>query len=169
MSVKINNITDLKSEIARLTVLKVEQEAYLSNQYALLRKKVEMPSRVLGALVSSVPGVDMVRGLFSSSFSKSANSEKSDWLTNTLRVGLPLVLNRTWLKKAGWLKKTLVLLASERAAGQINQDKIGSAIAKVADFIRPKTKKKKKQHNEVAALEEEVVVNFGIPPDSETY
>lgn len=166
MSIKINNITDLKGEIARLTALKAEQEAYLSNQYTLLRRKVEMPSRVLGALVSSVPGVDMVRGLFSSS-AKGIASGKSDWLTSTLRLGLPLVLNRTLLKKAGWLKKTLVLLASERAAGQINQDKVGSAISTVADFIRPK-KKKKKKHNEVAPLEEEIV-NFGIPPDSETY
>jgi hypothetical protein len=150
--------------------VRAEQEAYLSNQYVLLRKKVETPSRVLKAMLSSVPGVDMVRGLFAASSAKNKSSQKSDWLTNVMRFGLPFVLNKTFLKKAGWLKKSLVLLASERAAGEINQDRIGSVVSKVADFIRPQKKKKKKKHNEIAAFEEEEgVVNFGIPPDSETY
>lgn len=169
MSVKINNITELRNEIARQKRLKAEQEAYLSNQYTLLRKKVETPSRILGLVASSVPGLDMVKGLFSASVSRNKASESSDWLTNTLRVGLPLVLNRTLLKKAGWLKKSLVLLASERAAGEINQDRVGTAISKIADLIRPNKKKEKKKHNQIAAFDDDQVVNFGIPPDSETY
>src|SRR5690606_29348118 len=168
MSVKIHNIAELKEEIRRLTQLKNEQEAYLSNQYLLLRKKIETPSRLLGMLTSSIPGVDMVKGLFSSVLSKEKSDGKSDWLTNTLRVGLPLVLNKTLLKNVGWLKKTLVLLLSERAAGQVNQDKIGNVITKIADFVRPN--KKKKQHHDLPPLEgtQPEVPDFGIPPNSET-
>lgn len=166
MSTKINNIVDLKAEIARLKLLKAEQEAYLSDQYTLLRKKVEVPSRVLGTITSSIPGVDLVKGLFS--FAKSSDKgEKSDWLSNGLRLGLPLVLNRTLLRNAGWLKKTLVLFASNRAADEINEDRVGTAISKVANFIRPK--KKSKKHREVASFEaEQEGATMGIPPNSET-
>jgi len=168
MSIKIHSIVELKAEIARLTQLKNEQEAYLSNQYMLLRKKVEAPARLLGALTSGIPGVDVAKGLFSSVFSKAKQDNKSDWLTNTLRVGIPLVLNKTLLKNVGWLKKSLLLLLSERAVGQVNQDKIGNAISKVADFVRPN--KKKKRHNNLPPLEDMQLdrPDFGIPPDSET-
>ncbi len=168
MNVKIHNIAELREEIVRLTQLKNEQEAYLSNQYMLLRKKVEAPARLLETLTSSIPGVDLVKGLFSSVLSKGKSDSKSDWLTNTLRVGIPLVLNKTLLKNVGWLKKSLVLLLSERAVGQVNQDKIGNAISKVADFVRPN--KKKKRHNNLPPLEDMQLdrPDFGIPPDSET-
>lgn len=168
MSHKITNIADLQREIARLKNLKKEQEAYLLDQYALLRKKIEIPSRILGMVTSYIPGVDMVKGLFSSITSKNKVSGKSDWLTNTLRLALPLVLNKTLLKNAGWLKKSMVLLASEGAAGQINQDKIQSFVSKIVGFIRPA--KKKKKHKEVPPLAEskQDAFNFGIPPESET-
>ncbi len=169
MNVKINNIAELKAEIARLSQLKAEQEAYLSSQYMLLRKKIEAPARILGMLTSSIPGVDMVKGLFSSVLSKNKAAGKSDWLTNVLRVGLPLVLNKTLLRNVGWLKKSLVLLVSERAAGQVNQEKIGSILSKLTDLIRPK--KKKKKHNDLQPLDDahQDTLDFGIPPDSETY
>lgn len=172
MNTKINNVDELKIEIARLKRLQSEQEFYLGAQYTLLRKKIEMPSRVIGAITSSIPGFNMMRWLVSSVSSTKGGHEKkesgSDWLTRTLQFGLPLVLNTTFLKKSGWLKKYLVLLASETAAGQINQNSIASAISKVTEFIKPK--KKKKKYKGVPPLEEEQdTVNFGIPPDSETY
>lgn len=165
MSTKISNIVELKAEIARLKLLKAEQEAYLSDQYGLLREKVKMPSRVIGTIVSSIPGLDMVKSLFSAAI-PSIKSGKPDWLTNGLRLGLPLVLNRTLLRNAGWLKKAILLLASERAAGEINQDRVGSVISKVARFIRPK--KKSKKHREVASFEAEQHETTGAPADIET-
>lgn len=175
MSTKINNIDDLKSEITRISRLKVEQEAFLGDQYRLLRNKIAQPARVLGTLSSAIPGVDMLRGLFSAGASIAGKSKKpgaepssSDWLTKTFQIGLPLVLNKTLLKNAGWIKKSLVLLASETAAGKINQNAITSAISKVTDFVKPK--KKKKKHRVIEPLQDEKdVINFGIPPDSETY
>lgn len=171
MRININNSEDLKNEISRLSRLKIEQEEYLSDQYVLLRNKIETPSRVLGAVASNIPGIGLVKGLFSGigAVAKKSDHESGskDWLTRIFQVGVPLVLNKTLLKNSGWLKKSLVLLASEGAASNINQDKVSSVITKVANFIRPK---KKKSHRDIESLEEEQdTVNFGIPPDSETY
>lgn len=173
MKTKITNISDLNKEIVRLSRLKKEQEGYLTDQYILLKNKIETPSRVLGAIANSVPGVGLVKDVFSSvgaavNDKDKASSGKSDWLTKTLRIGLPFILNRTVLKKSGWLQKSLVLLASEGAAGQINQDRVSSLVSKVSNFIRPK--KGRKKHKDVQKFEEEQDTNnFGIPPDSETY
>lgn len=172
MSTKINNIDELKAEIARLKKLRNEQEFYLSTQYTLLRKKVGTPYRVLSAITSRVPGYGLVKGLISLMSEGESENEikqgsRSDWFTRTLQLGLPLVLNKTLLKGSGWLKKSLVLLASETAVGQINQNSVISAISKVTEFVKPK---KKKKHNDVPPLEDEPdVINFGIPPSSKTY
>jgi hypothetical protein len=61
----------------------------------------------------------------------------------------------------------LVLLASEGAVGQINKDNVNSFVGKIADYIRPK--KSKKKHKNIKPIEEQDTVNFGIPPESETY
>ncbi|MBL1410274.1 hypothetical protein [Sphingobacterium faecale] len=175
MKSKINNIGDLRLEIARLTQLKKEQEGYLVDQYQLLKHKVEAPVRFMNSLASSIPGVDLVKGIFSA-FGKSGGesnleaSNQSNWTARILQLGLPLVLNRTFLKNSGWLKKAIVLLASEGAVSQVTQGKVSSLVSKLAKFVRPK--KSKKKHKEVAPLEElenQDTVNFGIPPDSETY
>lgn len=170
MKRQIHNIEDLKLEIARLSQLKNEQEHYLTDQFHLLKRKIEAPARIMGAITSSIPGVDLIKGLFSTvgSVEKPESANKRDWLTRTMQLALPMVLNRTFLKKSGWLKKAVVLLASETAAGQVTQDKVGAVISKIADFVRPKRNKKK--HKSVPPLEEnDDTLNFGIPPDSETY
>lgn len=173
MKAKINNIGELRLEIARLNQLKKEQQAYLADQYHLLRHKVEAPARFVGTIASSIPGVDLVKGIFSSfkGGGSSGTLNQTDWLGRVVQLGLPLVLNRTFLRNSSWLKKALVLLASEKAVGGITQDKVESVISKITDFVRPK-KKSKKKHREVAPLAEvegEDTLNFGIPPDSETY
>ena len=172
MKVNINNSEDLKNELVRLSRLRKEQEIYLVDQYKLLKHKVEAPSRVIGAVASTIPGVSLVKGLFSSFGDvkklKNKGGGKSDWLTKVTQIGLPLILNRTMLKNSGWLKKSLVLLASEGAAGQVTKDNVSSFMGKIANFIRPD--KSKKKHKKVKSLEEEQVSpNFGIPPDSESY
>ncbi len=180
---RISNITDLQAEIARLKVQKKEQELFLINQYQLLKHKVETPARIFNMVASNVPGVDMVKGIFSTIGSKNT-SGKSDWLTKTLQLGLPLVLNKTLLRNAGWLKKGLVLLASETAAREVNQASVSSVIDKITAFIKPKKKKKKEKaealakevaaappnHPPMITAEESVQDNmYGIPKDSETF
>ncbi|ERJ57788.1 hypothetical protein [Sphingobacterium paucimobilis] len=174
MKSKINNIEDLRVEIARLSQLKKEQECYLADQYLLLKHKVEAPARLINTLTSSIPGVDFVKGLFSAfgggGATKVGAADQSNWMARALQLGLPLILNRTFLKNSGWLKKAIVLLASDSAVAQVTQGKVSSLASKLAKFVRPK--KSKKKHKDIAPLEElesQDVVNFGIPPDSETY
>lgn len=171
MRVNINNSVELKNELLRLSRLRREQELYLGDQYKLLKNKAQTPFRIIGAIASSIPGVDIFRRLFTT-FAKDKkdvnfSNDKSDWLTKITQLALPLVLNRTLLKNSGWLKKILVLLASEGAVGQINRDKVNNFVGKIADYIRPK--KSKKKHKNIKPIEEQDTINFGIPPDSEAY
>ncbi|MBV2228665.1 MULTISPECIES: hypothetical protein [Sphingobacterium] len=186
MRTKVTNFDELTAEIARLKVQKKEQEAFLLNQYELLKHKVEAPARIANMIFNRVPGVSTVKGLFSGISQVTNKNNKADWLTKTLQLGLPLVLNRTLLKNAGWLKKGLVLFGSETVASQVNQSKITAVIDKLTSLIKPKNKKKKKKNEElveaVAAnpippnhppmitAEESVQDNvYGIPKDSEAY
>lgn len=148
MKTKINNLNELKWEIARLTELKREQESYLNDQYALLKDKVEAPARVFGTVASSIPGFNLMKSMVSSigkASPKDAHGVATgDWLTKAIRIGLPIVLNSTFLKKSGWIKKALVLFASQTATSQITQDTVTNVLAKVTSFIRPKKSKSKR-------------------------
>ncbi|GHE40147.1 hypothetical protein [Sphingobacterium griseoflavum] len=168
-SQKINNLQDLKAEIARVNVRKREQEAYLLDQYGLLKNKIEAPLRFVKNMTAVVPGAGIVKGV-ANNISKAMKGKDADWLTNVLQIGTPLVLNSTLLKNAGWLKKAVVLLASETAVGQVNQNKISSFISRVTSFIKPKGGKKKKKKNLPTGLVvEDESPDFGLPSNSETY
>src|SRR5690606_8306812 len=143
-SQKINNLQDLKVEIARVNQRRREQEAYLTEQYDLLKKKIDAPARFFRNLTSNIPGAGVVKGVVNG-IGKVTQGKDADWLTNVLQIGAPIVLNSTLLRKAGWVKKALVLLASETAIGQVNQNRISNVISKVSAFIRPKDKKKKRK------------------------
>lgn len=161
---KIRNLKELKEEIARLKELKNEQEAYLKAQFTLFNNKIEAPIRFFNSLKNNIPGVNIVQQLFAKS-----NNPDSDWLTKTLRIGVPFIMNRLFLKNTGVLKKALMLLLSERAVGQINQDKISGLISKLTNFIRPKKKKKKGVQIEGEPAIKDEVNEYGIPSYSETY
>lgn len=167
---KINNLQDLKAEIARVNVRKREQEAYLLDQYGFLKTKIESPLRFVRNLTSSIPGASAVKGV-ATSIGKAMQGKDADWLTSVLQIGTPLVLNTTLLRNAGWLKKAMVLLASETAIGQVNQNKISGFISKITNFIKPKAKKKKKKNKEGSegAFVEDESPAFGLPTNSETY
>lgn len=161
-SPKINNLSDLQAEIARLNLRRKEQEAYLTDQYDLLKVKVNAPVRFFQQLAAQVPGVGMLKGL-TSSVGKAMRSKDADWLTRVLQLGAPIVLNSTVLKRAGWLKKAMVLLASETAIGQVNQEKISGLLNKVTSFLKPKKKKKKKKPEEdtiekIAVMEQQAAI-----------
>ncbi len=160
---KIRNLQELKAEISRLKALKNEQEVYLKTQFTLLNNKIEAPIRFFNSLKDNIPGVNIIQQLFSKS-----NNPDSDWLTKTLRIGVPFIMNRLFLKNTGVLKKALMLLLSERAVGQINQDKISGLISKLTSFIRPKKKKNKGVQTEGTIIKDEVN-EYGIPSYSETY
>jgi len=149
---KIKNLDDLRAEIARLKMLAGEQEQYLSDQYRLFNNKVEAPARFFKSLFSWLPGADVAKGLFAK------REEGGDWVSKALRIGLPVVLNRLFLRKAGLLKRAIVTILSQQAAGSLNKENVSSLINKLADFVRPSGKRRRHKH-----------VDYGIPPDSETY
>lgn len=164
---KIKNLAELKAEIARVELLKIEQERYLVDQYTLLKHKIEAPRRFFGAITSAIPGGNVVKNVVSA-VGKASRSEGGDWLTRVLQIGTPFVLNSTVLRNAGWLKKALVMLASETAIGQVNQDKVSGFVSKLSNFIRP-GRRKKKQKKDIPAVIEDESPDFGLPPNSETY
>ena len=150
---KIKNLDDLRLEIVRLKVLASEQEHYLNDQYKLFNEKVEAPIRFFKSAVSWLPGVDVAKNLFAK------GNKEEDWVTKAFRIGLPVVLNRFFLRKAGFIKRALLTLVSQQAVGALNKDSVSSLITKVADFIRPAKKGRKGTKH----------VDYGIPPDSEAY
>ena len=149
----ITNVDELRAEISRLTLLQKEQENYLSDQFILLQDKIESPIRVFNKLTSWFPKIGNDLNSFSG-----ATDTNSDWLTNSLRVGLPFLFNKVLFRKAGFLKKALLLIATQKMAGSVNQEKITKIIDKVTDIIRPKSQKSNKKRKD-----------YGIPPDSESY
>jgi len=148
----IRNVDELKAEIARLKLLQKEQESYLSDQFILLKDKVESPIRFFNKITSWFPKLTNNINSFGSS------DLNSDWVTNSLRIGLPFLFNKVLFRKAGFIKKALLLVATQKMAGGLNQDKITKIIDKITDIIRPKAKKTRKRTKD-----------YGIPPDSETY
>ena len=150
---KIKNLGDLRLEIARLKALAQEQESYLGDQCQLLREKVAAPVRFLKSLAMWVPGASFTKGLFEK------GKKDEDWLNKVLRIGLPIVLNRFFLRKAGFLKRALVTLLSQQAAGALNKDTVANLVSKVADFVRPPASRRRRARRK----------DYGIPPDSETY
>ncbi len=148
----INNIEDLRAEITRLKALKFEQEAYLGDQFGFLEYKLEAPMRLYERITSFLPSVK-------EAFLSSSNSAGSDWVTNSLRVGLPFLFNKVLFRKAGFIKKGLLLLASQQAAGFLNKDRLADIIDKITSLVQHSNKGKKKKKE----------TDYGIPPDSETY
>lgn len=159
---KISNLNDLKAEIARLHLRRREQEAYLSDQYKLLKVRVDTPFRLIRNVSSHVPGIGMLKGI-TSSIGKAMQSKDADWLTKILQFGAPIALNTTLLRKAGWFKKTLVLLASETAIGQVNQEKISGLVDRITNFLKAnKKKKKKKKIKQEDVIAEQPIVDPSI-------
>ncbi|WP_353181321.1 hypothetical protein [Parapedobacter lycopersici] len=150
---KIKNLADLRLEIDRLKVLAREQESYLNDQYILFNEKIEAPVRFIKSAISWVPGVDLAKGVFA----KRKGDE--DWITRVLRIGFPVILNRFFLRRAGFIKRALVTLLSQQAASVLNKDTLAGLIDKVTHFIQPAKRKKGRARH----------TDYGIPPDSETY
>ncbi|QNL50703.1 hypothetical protein H8S90_03645 [Olivibacter sp. SDN3] len=162
---KITNLNELHAEIVRLKLLKTEQEAYLGDQFALLRDKVNKPFQMVQNVFSFFP---MGKGNIADKFSKKQGF-REDWLTKTLRIGLPFLLNRIFFRKAGYFKRLMLGLVSTQAAGFLNKDRLAQGIDAITSWLKKKPKNgvsspvatgRKKNRNDY---------NFGIPPDSETY
>lgn len=157
---KISNVAELQAEIARLKNLKVEQESYLQFQMDILKEKVNKPVHFFQNIFSFLP--DSANIFNKVGANKTGFHE--DWLTKSLKIGLPFLVNRVFFRKAGYIKRILMGLLSTQAAGFFNKERLVNVIDGITSWIKKASKEKNTRTKRKGPD-----YNFGIPPDSETY
>ncbi|WP_026897379.1 hypothetical protein [Daejeonella oryzae] len=150
MKSRIETTEDLHAEILRLKLLRYHQEAAIEQDIKGITDKFRIPALLL----------HRIQGWFGDNSATHAKGEpEHDWVTNAFRIGLPVLLNKMVFGRAGFFIKSLVALASQKAATNVNKDVVTHWIDKAADWIRGASKNPKSNKN----------FDYGIPPDSETY
>ena len=147
MDTVIYNISDLKEEIERLKASKKVQEEAIKSHF-------NGPGAILhtvASLFKHKPTPGESGGLFGSG---------QDMVSLISRFVLPLILNKTLFRSSNFIIKTAVGLLSQKASDFINEKSVVSAWDKVKSLILNVTPKKKRA---------KPPVDYGIPPDSETY
>ncbi|MBC7744392.1 MAG: hypothetical protein H7096_04755 [Flavobacterium sp.] len=147
MKSKIGNIDDLRSEILRLKLQSFHQEALIKQDVEKFKDKFRLPS--------------IIKNLFIANNSKTPDHIHTDWVSNALRVSLPLALNKLVFGKSGFIIKSIVTLLSQKVATSVNKDLLTTWIDKASNFIRGESKYRREVKSKTR--------DYGIPPDSETY
>jgi hypothetical protein len=150
MRIKIQNIDDLREEVVRLEVVRTEIETELKIEVQKITSKIRIPLMLLRKL----------NNFFAGSKDKSRTKDGEDWVTSIFSIGLPLLLNRFLFPKSGFIVKSIIELISQTTAKTVNTDLIVEIIEKVSQWIKSTGSRNKK---------EEEMVDYGIPPDSESY
>lgn len=155
MRAKIENTHELRAELNRLRIQRFEQEIELTKVTAKIKARLHFPVLVYNKIS------DFFIELFGDDPEDlTKKNERKDWVTNILRLGLPLALNRFLFPRSGLLMKSVVAMVSQNAAKNVNKDSIAGLIDKVSDWIKVRRPKNQK---------DPVMADYGIPPDSETY
>jgi len=126
MDIPVKNIFDLQAEIIRLEKVKQEQEM-------VLKQRFSSPSAIFASVRSifpQSPGGEQGGGA-SSLFSP-------DIIGLISRFVLPLALNKTLFKNSGFIVKTLVGLASQKASSYISEDSVTSVWGRVKSLFGKK-------------------------------
>jgi len=122
--VVINNVDDLRAEIARLKIIKAEQGVALAERF-------NSPMTALATLYSAFPNKRSDKNDFF----------HQDFVSVLSRILLPLTLNKTIFRNSNFIIKTLVSLVSQKASGFINEDSVTAIWNKVRSFFDKKDKK----------------------------
>jgi hypothetical protein len=148
---KIKNLEQLRAEIALLKLKKAEDEIYFNQSYQKVKHVVETPTRWFNNALSFL-------GLNSESEKVKI---KSDWITSAGKFALPFLLNKTILRGRGFFVKAIVSLISQKTINSKNFNKnvLTNWIDNLTEWIDSSVKEKKKSKN----------IDYGIPPESETY
>jgi len=162
MKNRITNLTELQAEIARLQNIKREQEAYLQDQLDIVKEKINKPIHFFQNMFAFLPSSS---GLLSKVGVGDGAGFHEDWLTKSLKIGLPFLVNRVFFRKAGYVKKILMGLVSTQAAGFLNKERLAGVVDTITSWIKksPQKNRRSKPRNASGGYD------FGIPPDSETY
>ncbi|HWD88651.1 MAG TPA: hypothetical protein VG367_11035 [Mucilaginibacter sp.] len=121
----INNIDELRAEIARLRVVKEEQGKAIARRF-------NTPMTTLSTLYSMFPR-DPEADSKSSIFGQ-------DFFGLLSRILLPLTLNKTLFRNSNFLVKGLVGLLSQKASHFINEDTLTGIWDKVRSLLNKKDK-----------------------------
>jgi len=151
MDAVIYNITDLKVEIERLKASKTVQEEAIKSHF-------NSPTAIFHTITSlfkHTPASGESSSLFGG----------QDMVSLISRFVLPFVLNKTIFRSSNFIIKAVVGLLSQKASGLINEKSVGSVWDKIKSVI-PKIIPDKLLHKKKAP---KPVVDYGIPPDSESY
>ncbi|MBD1393844.1 hypothetical protein [Mucilaginibacter glaciei] len=136
METPINNIHDLKLEIARLKNLEIDQSV-------ALKARFNSPAALFSSVVSIFPKSPTVDGV------KAASFFDQDFLGLISRIALPLTLNKTIFKNSNFIVKTVVSLLSQKASHYISEDAVGGIWSKAKGLFEKFTKKKHDHDKEV--------------------
>lgn len=150
MKSKIENIDDLRSEILRLKLQRFQHEAIIEEDINKIKDKFRLPSILLSKV-----------NAFFGDLAPDGDKTNHDWVTNALRIGLPVALNKIVFGKSGFIIKSLVALFSQKAAASVNKDTVSSWIDTASSWIKGMTKSRRDKTK--------LTHDYGIPPDSETY
>lgn len=148
--IDIKNIADLQMRISDLEFKKTEHEMYLQQKVADIKDQLAAPikfyQRITGMFLGKTKALHFDNN----------QTEKADWVNLLARVGVPFLLNKLLFNKAGFLAKTLISLVSQGAITSVNKNSVAHWVDVITGFVKSKTKKKE-------------VLDYGIPPDSESY
>lgn len=154
MNTKIETLEQLRSEIRLLKLKKAEDELYF-------QKKKENFVKMFTSPLTSLKKAASYLGFGSSENTANTHDPlKSDWATSVARVFIPFLLNTTLLRGKGIILKSLMTLFSQRVINSksFNQNVLTKWIDKATNLVNSSIKKPEKQK-----------LDYGIPPDSETY
>ncbi len=146
----IKNIADLQIHILNLEFAKNEHEIYLQQKVESVKERLASPLKFFNRITN------MFSAKTNSLENVGVNNQKADWVNLIARVGVPFVINKLIFRKSNFIIKTLITLASQGAIKSVNKNSVAHLVDVVTGFVKSKTKKKQ-------------VLDYGIPPDSETY
>lgn len=137
----INTLADLQTQIRLL-------KADYTHREVMLKQDAK-------TYVAQFSPINLVKKLFSPGGFQKVD-EKTNISGNILSVILPLVLNKTVFRHSGFITKAIATLVSGKVGKSIDGEKLSGIVNTVKSIF---TKKDKKVN----------FVDYGIPPDSETY
>lgn len=140
----IKNLAELEEE---LQFLKLSYET-----------KGELLKQDAKDYVKQFSPINLIKNYFTPS-SLMKFDEKTNLSSKILSIALPFLMNKTLLRGSGFLTKAIGTLISNKVGQSLDIDSITGIFNKVKSMFTGKKKDKK----EVA------FVDYGIPPDSETY
>lgn len=140
MDAPINNVTDLRLEIARLKGLETEQGYAIGQRF-------KSPGAIFSTFFSLFSGTTPGDG-------KSAGFWEQDFVGIISRFLLPFTLNKTLFRNSNFLIKAIVGLVSQKASHFITEDSVMGLWDKVKSLFDKDGKHEHAEHKGVTPLSE---------------